>query len=363
VDLERLRAGFLACAARLEGEYPAAAALAAGLGRGPSPAAQDLFNRFYRILSVTEPNIPLLLGGLHALALQGQAPELARFFPSCGGSFAPGDGESLAEAAEAVMDRHREELLDFMLSREVEIHAVERSAAFLLGALATAERFGGGLSVVELGCCGGLNLTFDRYRYRFGVDAIGDSPLELPVEIRGDGAAVRRLLSKGMPAVRGRIGLDANPKDLTDPAEEIGLAAFFWPDQAEQVARFRKAAELQRQEGRPPIRYGTAEEELLPLLTEAYEAMPPGNTLYICQSLLWPHLSDDQRQRTTLAVQRLAARLQPQKPLAWLQMEPFAPGGMVELRLLTFGWADPEDREVRRLAEADPLLRWVDWQG
>jgi hypothetical protein len=104
------------------------------------------------------------------------------------------------------------------------------------------------------------------------------------------------------------------------------------------------------------------EHDLAALLVERYNAMPEGNTLFLCQSLLWPYLAEEQRVRMTSAVQRLAAQLRPHKPLAWLQIEPFTPGsGTLTLRLQTFGWADQEDRAVRNLAEAAPDLAWVRW--
>lgn len=305
---------------RLQGAFAACGAAATPLGRlmcdmlgaGPAPAVVDLFQQFYRTISTEAPDVRLFLSGLHHLALTGEAPG----FP---------------EAAAEAVAVGRESLLDYMLSRAYQPHVVERSEALRRGALAAAARFGGGISLVEFGCSGGLALLLDKY----GAPA---------------------------PPVVGRYGLDPLPYNPADPADRLVLESFFWPDETERLANLRRAAAVLAEHGPLDIRQGAAQSDLLPLLAEAYEAMPPANTLLVMDSFVWPYLSDPERQQVAWQIQHLAAHLQPHKPLAWLQLEPFA-SGPVELRLHTFGWSDPEDREVRRLAEADPTgchLKWLD---
>lgn len=200
---------------------------------------------------------------------------------------------------EAVVLEWRETLLDYMLSQTFRPRAAMQAPALAVGAREVAARFGGGLSLVEWNCGAGLNLLLDL------------SPV----------------------AVVGRYGLDPAPFDLTSPEDRRVLQSFFWPDDVHALPM----ASLD-------IRQGEAETDLLPLLTEAYAAMPPGNTLLIMDAYAWPDLSDPQKQAVTWQVQHLAAHLAPHKPVAWVQLE--QPG---VLRLQTFGWADPEDREVRRL--------------
>jgi hypothetical protein len=363
IQLRHIQQALLAQAAYCRELSPISAALGEGLGAAPGPALADLFDRYFRITSMLAPDSDLLLAGLHWLALRGDAPGLARFYPSCGGTYSPTDREALLAAAGEALAEGREELLEFMLSREPRTCEVRRSAAFLLGALATADRFPGGIAVVEAGAGEGLSLWFERYAYRFtpAVD-LGESPLRLDVALTDKGGAASRLLSQGMPQVVARYGLDQEPKDLAAPEERLALEAFFRPEQADAVERLRTAAGLVEGFGPSLIREGQVEWHLSALLVEAYNAMPPGNTLFLCHTLLWPSLTEDQRVRMTSAVQQLAAQLQPYKPIAWLQAEPFAPGSdRLELRLQTFGWADREDRAVRKLAEATPDLSQVRW--
>jgi hypothetical protein len=365
--LQRLRDAFAALAARVQTASPAGAALASGLG-GTAPdgngllldAVADVFDRYYRIISDERPAAELFLCALHHLALTGDAPHLAPYLPTCGGSFTT--AEALPAAA-ADVAAHREDLLDYLLSQELQPHLVERSAAYLLGAATAADRFGGGVSLVDVGCGGGLNLLFDGYAYRFGTMAVGgDSPVVIAVDYEGAAAPLRYLEAHGIPPVVGRYGLDPALRDLADPADLAVLTSFLWPDQAAQAARLRSAAALLAAGPRPDLRQGAAEADLLPLLAEAYDTMPEGNTLLVADAFLWPYLSETQRQQMTWAIQRLAGHLQPHKPMAWLQLEP-QETGRVELKLHTFGWADKEDRAVRRLAAAEPdlsRLRWLE---
>jgi hypothetical protein len=360
VRLQHLADAFGGLAARLQTEAPVAAALAEGLGSSPTVAG--VFDDFYRIISDERPAAEHFLCGLHHLALTGEAPRTAAFLPTCGGRFGPG----AVAAAEADLDEKGQDLLDYLLSQELQLHLVERSAAYLLGAAMVADRFGGGLSVVDVGCSAGLNLLFDRYAYRFGTAAIGDSPLVIPVACDEACPPVRHLLAHGIPPVVGRYGLDPAPRNPADTADVAVLLSFLWPDQAEAANRLRTAAALAGEaiaagQG-PDLRQGTAEDDLLPLLAEAYDAMPEGNTLLVTDAFLWPYLSSPLRQQMAWAIQRLAAHLQPHKPMAWLQVEPPEAGGsQAELKLHTFGWADKEDRAVRRLAAVEPDLSRVHW--
>lgn len=358
----QLQRSFLALGARHESGAPVYAALCRALGAGPSPAATEIFSRFGRIISATHLNPALLLAGLHHAALRGDAPGLARFLPTCGGTYATDEAAALAATAEEALAANREDVLDFMLSEGARPPEPWWSAPLVLGALAAAESLGGGLSLVELGCGGGVNLNFDRYAYSLGGQVLGDGHLVLDSSLSGRTQSVSRLLAGGLPAVAGRRGLDADPLDLTNPSARQAAEAFLLPDEAERLARVRGAAAVLTGPGRPAIRRGEPVRQAEALLVEAYNAMEPGNTLLLFHTLFWSGLTDEERKALALAVQRLAAQLQPHKPFAWLQVEPFVPGGPVEMRLHTFGWTDQEDRAVRILAEVDPDRQWINWQ-
>lgn len=333
---------------------PVHAALCAGLARGPVQACEALFDQYFRIISATHFNLPVFLAALHHLALAGDGPGLAQLFPSCGGTFRPGrDEDALVMAAEVTLRERREEVLDFLLSYEAREPEVRRAAAVLLGAMATVQRFPGGLSLVQMGADDGLLLQFDRYAYTLGERRLGESALLL------EAAGSPALEPFGMPVIVGRRGLGTSPVHLSNPGERRVSEAFIPPDDLDRMTRFRTACALSNG---VDLRQGTPELDLPRLMVEAYNAMEPGNTLFLFSLLGWSQLDDEAQKRVALGLQSLAAQLQPRKPIAWLQVEPFAPGAAnLELRLHTFGWADREDRAVLRLAEAAPDLSWVRW--
>lgn len=356
-----IRRAFAAFAARVEGESPLTAALLRGLERGPSPSLLRLYDRYYRIMSVTQPDPAALVAALHAAALAGEADALAELLPSCGGRFESGlDEARLQAAAEATLEQAGATVLDNLLTGAPPHPQVEYNSLLLLGSTVAARHFGGGLSLLQLGAGTGLHLLWDRYSYRFGETRLGapSGPL-LEAEIAG---ADEGLITGALPVIVGRRGLEPDPADLTDPVQRLAAEATFYPDQFVRLERFRAACALLGGADRPVVSPGLPGTDVAPLLAESYAAMAPHHTLLLFDCGIWPRLTDAERRQVALAVQRLAARLEPHKPLAWLQAEPFAAaGGRIELRLQTFGWDDPEDRQVLRLAETDPQLRQIRW--
>src|SRR5947209_354798 len=71
---------------------------------------------------------------------------------------------------------------------------------------------GGPIALLELGASAGLNLLYDRYRYRYGDHTVGDaaSPVTLDCELRGM-APPRAILP-----IAWRGGVDLHPVDVTD---------------------------------------------------------------------------------------------------------------------------------------------------
>src|SRR5262249_3973830 len=70
-----------------------------------------------------------LTGAIHRLALHGDAPRLARFYPSCGGSPEfPAAWEAFRDVAEGEFDYVRQ-----ALSRQVQTNEVNRCAALMGG--------------------------------------------------------------------------------------------------------------------------------------------------------------------------------------------------------------------------------------
>jgi hypothetical protein len=379
---EMIRRSLLAGAARYREESPLLAALVGGLAGAGAPGARAenaatrgagtpvsppllaLYRRLFRILSTDLVEVPLLAGALHHIALRGEAPGLARFFPSCGGRLAPGEEAALVAASEEVLADRSGEVLDFLLSRRPLRDDLAPALLLLLGAREVTALFGGGLSLVEAGAGGGLRLLFDRYAYRVGAQRFGDSPVVLEAGIESGGDPGAEVLP-GFPAVVGRAGLDPEPRDLTKPEQRLLVESFLPPDRPDRIDRLRAAAGLLGEfhpAERPEIKEGGAE-RLPDLLWDAYERMPPGNTLLLAHLFSWAPLRDGEQKATAGAVLALADRLKPEKPLAWLQADYLGPGGRPAVRLQTFHWRHPEERTAGLLGESDPAISRIRWQG
>ncbi len=283
-----------------------------------------------------------LLGAAHRLALAGEAPEWAAVLPSCGGSVPPDDG-SLRDAWTRLVDLRGEEL-SAGLGREVQTNEVGRSAG-----LALASAMAGlpdGVTLVELGCSGGLNLRFDRFEVDLGEAVLGapGSPVRLVPEVRAAAGPLG-----GLPRIDRRVGLDPHPVDATSPDGALTLLSFVWPDQAERLARVRAAVELAAAVPAELRRVDDTGVALADLLTGR-----SGPTL-VQHSIVWQYLPTDQRWRVTRELEAAGERATPGEPLAWVRYEPDE-WDRTRAAIWLRRWPDGGDRLV---AHVDFHGRWI----
>jgi hypothetical protein len=260
-----------------------------------------------------------LLGAVHRLVLDGTVPELARHYPSAGGT---PTWPAAWEAFLRVVESHAP-VLRAALERHVQTNEVRRSAALLGGFLTVAATQQLPLRVLEIGSSAGLNLLWDRYRYEVAVrvdDTVApprpvwgdpDSPVTVRAEWEGpldvfDHAA--RVVERG--------GCDVSPVDVTDPAQARRLESFVWPDQLERLAQLRGAIALARRTPPPLAHQGAAD-----WLAERLAAPRAGVASVVFQSIMWWYLSEDERNRVTEIITGAGARATSAAPLAWLRLE------------------------------------------
>jgi hypothetical protein len=287
-----------------------------------------------------------LMAALHYLVLRGQAPALARYFPSTGGGEAPDGAWRSAQATLA----ERFEEVRARLRRGVQTNEPGRSAALYGGLLWASERLCAPLRVLEIGASAGLNLLADRFAYVVGGELLGDpsSPLRFEEPWRGapvadPAAAARRL------RVTGRRGCDPAPIDVRAPGARELLMSYVWPDELERLARLQRALALAITAG-PAIECAEASGWLRALLAEEDA---PGTV--VTQSVMWQYLSEGERAAITSAIEAAAARA----PLVWLALEP---GGDATRRFELVARAYPEGERVL-LAHCNDHGPPVEWQG
>ena len=286
-----------------------------------------------------------LMAALHHLVLGGQAPELARFYPSAGGR----EGRERAwPAAEATLHAHLGDVRA-RLRRGVQTNEPGRSAALYGGLLWASERFGAPLRLLEIGASAGLNLLADRFAYEVDGELLGlaSSPVRFEEPWRGlpvsdAPAAARRL------RVVERVGCDLEPIDVRAPGTRELLLSYVWPDEPQRLARLEAALSVAR--ARPPaIMRGRASEWLPRVLSGAREGVS-----LVMQSVMWQYLDAHERASVSSAIERAGER----RELVWLTLEPEGEG-VQRFALSARVWPRGERVLLARCGDHGPPVEWV----
>ena len=314
---------------------PLMARLMSGLAEGLQPGA-PLADR---ILAATDAEasrahaLPLrLAGGLHALVLSGQDPDLVH-------AYADPDAD-IARAALDAMARHPDFLLGWLTSPP-QTNEVRRSAVLIAAAHWLTARFGLPLVLSELGASAGLNLLWDHYALSIRGQCFGpfDPTLTLTPDWTGP------LPPRATPTILNRRGTDLNPLDpITD---RLRLLAYLWPDQPDRIARTRAALDLAAAT-RPQVDRAEAADWL-----EARLATPTPGALHLVFHTVAGQYFPPATQSRAHALIRAAGQ---RGPVAHLSMEADnqTPGSALTLTLWPGGDTIP-------LGRADFHGRWVDW--
>jgi hypothetical protein len=275
-----------------------------------------------------------LMGAVHRLVLAGEAPELARQYPSAGG-----EPDDPWPAFLGLLRERRAELRE-LVQRPVQTNETRRCAALVGGFLEIARSTGLPLRLLEVGASAGLNLAFDRYRYELGDERWGPE---------GSSVTIRAALTGRPPLdapleVASRSGCDARPLDPRSDEDRLTLASYVWPDQIERHARLRAALEVAADAGIEVERAGAADWVEARLHEET-----PGAASVVLHSIVMQYLSDDERERFERAVRSAPGTV------AWLRMEPA--GEITDVRLTI--WPGGEERLLARAGYHGEPVEWV----
>jgi hypothetical protein len=277
--------------------------------------------------------VPLrLLGAVHYLSLSGAAP----------GAF-----DSWARFNE-VLDEHAEPLKRFIAERPIQTNEVQRSWVLLPCFLETVRRTGADtFDLIELGPSAGLNLVWDRYRYRYEAGRWGqpDAPLELEGEER---QPIPEALLRLAPRVDRRVGVDTNPINVaTDEGARL-LKSFVWSDQIDRLRRLDQAIEALRAE--PPA---LVQGDFVDLLPGLLANRRPGVLTVVFQTGVLGYLSPEQRSRLRSTLEEAGAAGQ----LAFVSTGGPRKRGATYWGVSLQTW--PGERTL--LAEADFHGSWLEW--
>lgn len=290
--------------------------------------------------------VPLrLLGGLHRLVLDGRAPQLRRWYPSTGGSWAVDAAwPQITSAAADHIDALRA-----ALSQPPQTNEVGRAAALIGGLLVLGDRFPMPVGLFEIGSSAGLILRADHFRYRYPGGGWG--PAGSPVTV--DDAWQGNLPPSTPVHIVQREGYDIAPVDATTADGELTLLSYVWPDMTPRFDRLRGAIEIARHVPAPVLRRGAANAVAGLRLTE-------GTMTVLWHSVVWQYLSAGEQAAVADGIAALAAQANDFSPFAHLSFEPQrrTPGDTMAFLLRARTWPGGADRVLAECAPHGPPVIW-----
>jgi hypothetical protein len=272
-----------------------------------------------------------LMAAVHRLVLTGEAPRLARHYPTAGGrALLPGAWEAFRQVV-----IERDSALRGLVARPCQTNEVGRCAALAFGFLELGVRHRRPLRLLEVGASAGLNLRFDHYRYGGGGASWG--PADSPVDLSGLWLEAPPRTPASLEVAE-RRGCDLRPIPLTAEGR-LTLESSLWADQASRLARLRGAFEVARRV--PAAVEAVSIDEWLPrILAEG----PRGVMSVVFHSIVDEYLSPPVRRSFRAALARAGAAATRERPLAWLRFEPTPASRGYGVALTT--WPGGEERLV-----------------
>jgi hypothetical protein len=257
-----------------------------------------------------------MLGGAHALALSGQAPELAAWYPSAGGIIDTEPGSPHAWAALKKALAEQRDAIRPWLDWPPQTNEVGRAAALIGGLLNITARAGLPIRLVEVGASAGLNLRADQFYVPGDTSSYGDRDSPVVLSHAWQGAAP----PDGRLEVIERTGGDLAPIDPTSAHGQLTLTAYVWPDQADRLARLRGALAVAQ---RVPAELKT---ESATRTVGSIELIP-GTWTVLWHSIFRQYLDEPQRAELAEGVAALGAAATPRARFAYLYLEQSRSGG------------------------------------
>jgi hypothetical protein len=248
------------------------------------------------------------LGAVHRLVLEGRFPELARHYPSGGGT---ADPEAAWQALRRQLELHG--LARIPMTEGVQTNEVARCCALLPGFLEIAARTALPLRLLEFGCSAGLNLRWDRFRYetsqRFWGEAASGVVFAKPFVADPPFLEARVHIAE-------RLGCDLDPIDISTDTGRLTLLSFIWPDQLQRLERLARAIDIATT---TPAQIERA--DAVDWLERQLDCSRLGVATVVFHSVVLPYLSEADRQHISQLLEHAGDRATPDAPLARLSME------------------------------------------
>jgi hypothetical protein len=270
-----------------------------------------------------------LFGGVHYLALIGE------------------EEDPWSRLGEVLRGR-REWLARFVAEQPIQTNEVQRCWALLPAFLSVAGSLP--FSLVELGPSAGLNLVWDRYRYRYDGVTWGDPHAGLELTGAAEDGPPRTLFERAVD-VRDRVGIDRAPLDVRDEREMLLLQCFVWADQEARLERLRRAIAIARRDPPRIIRGDYVE-----LLPEFLAGRSADTMTVVYHSASTVYVRREDRELLTETIEA-AGR---EGPLAWISYELAGEEvGFDAFALDLWVWPGGKERRLARLDGHGNRMRWL----
>ncbi|MBZ0310307.1 MAG: DUF2332 domain-containing protein, partial [Anaerolineae bacterium] len=281
----------------------------------------------------------IVSAAIHAAVLDGDpaADELRPFYATVGGLY-NGETAAFEKALGSLFQNPGKILPWFLREGHIQTNEISRAVTWLLsGYVFQAWQPDLTVTLVELGTSAGLILTADYQSWLWKVSPQHFYSLNRPpwliqqqIHVPDDDdsgllAAYPYEALPPLPVLR-RVGFDANPLYVHDPADRLLLEACIWGDQPERLERFRQAVggyDRMKQAGQPlEIYKGDILEaaELLPNLIPA--DVPKPHLLLVYNSAVTVYMAPPEYEQLKNTVIQSLSRLPEGVVGLWLENEP-----------------------------------------
>jgi hypothetical protein len=271
------------------------------------------------------------MAAVHRLVLTGNAPALARHYPSAGGE----DAGDAWPAFHDVLSAH-EETVRAGVARPCQTNEVGRCAALIVGFLAAAHAARLPLRVLEVGASAGLSLRWDHFHYGDRRSHWGDPGS--PVDLDGLWDEAPPHLDAPVQVVS-RRGCDPSPLDPAREEHRLALQASVWADQVPRFQRLRGALELA---ARVPA--GVDRASVMQWLPQRLAEPAEGAATVVYQSIVEEYVPADELAAFYRAMEEAGARARARAPLFWVRLE--AQPGQKRHQLTFRQWPGGEERAL-----------------
>lgn len=195
-----------------------------------------------------------------------------------------------------------------MRGRATQTNEPGRIAALNLAFSAIQDDDDAPLALIEVGASAGLCLYPDAWPTRYLHAGQPDRELVPPEGSLRSAVQLRCELSgleapRALPRVGYRAGIDLNPLDLTDAADQRWLESLIWPGMEYRIPRIRAGAEILAQD--PPEMFAG---DLNDRLAHVLDQVPAGMTPVVFHTAVLAYLSRQDRRRFRSQVEAVGVR-------------------------------------------------------